>query len=240
MCAYANFVRFIESVFERSEVWQSGHEFERFVAERLQGASNKSNLTNLAVIGPVVCKARNEREEIDLLIISNASAFIGEVKFDCFSSDEISVYQHIDKMRKACGQARRKADFLKKNWAVIAPRLGLSLSVANFSPFAMTEKPFLGGFSYDDVPILALRDLEDFFDGEIKFNVVIERGVPLSDGEVVKTFRSAGTLADDLRSYLIESPRSMKFVERLRVLRFLRPSNDVVSNEYSRFQLEVS
>jgi hypothetical protein len=60
------------------------------------------------------------------------------------------------------------------------------------------------------VPILALRDFEDFFEGEMRFNVLIGRDGSASGGEVVATFHSAQTMADDLRAYMIESPPSVR------------------------------
>jgi len=240
MCAYANFVRFVESIFERAEGWNSGQAFERYVTRRLQSAVKNPSLPKLSVAGPAIYKGQNEREEIDLLIVSSSTVFVGEVKYDCFTSDEINIFQHIEKMRQACGQAARKANFLRTNWAALAAGLGLSPSATVFSPFALTEKPFLSGFSFGGVPVLALRDFEDFFEGEMRFNVLIGRDGSASGGEAVATFRNAQTMADDLRAYMIASPRTERFAERLRILKRNRPPNDFVLQRYCRFQFEVS
>lgn len=240
MCAYANFVRFVESIFERAEGWNSGQAFERYVTGRLQAAVRNPSLPKLSVIGPAKYKGQNGREEIDLLIVSSSTVFIGEVKYDCFTSDEINIFQHIEKMRQACSQAARKADFLRTNWAALAAGLGLSPTATVFAPFALTEKPFVSGFSFGGVPILALRDFEDFFEGEMRFNVVVGHDGSASGGEVVATFRNAQTMADDLRAYMIASPRTERFSERLRILKRDRPPNDFVLQKYIRFQFEVS
>lgn len=240
MCAYANFVRFVESVFERTEGWGSGQAFERYVTGRLQTAVKNPRLPKLSIVGPALYRGLDEREEIDLLIVSSSTVFVGEMKYDCFTSDEINIFQHIDKMRKACSQAARKASFLQKNWPTLAVDLGLPQSARIFSPFALTEKPFLSGFSFGEIPILALRDFEDFFEGEMRFNVLIGRHGPVSVGEVVTTFRNADTMADDLRKYMVSSPRTERFSERLHLLKRNRPPNDFVPQKYSRFQFEVS
>ena len=217
MCAHANFVRFVESIFERAKGWNSGQSFERYVTTRLQVAIKNPSLPKLSVVGPATYRGQNEREEIDLLIVSSSTVFIGEVKYDCFTSDEISIFQHIEKMKQACGQATRKASFFRANWTALAADLGLSPSATIFSPFALTEKPFLSGFSFNGVPILALRDFEDFFEGQMRFNVLVGREGPTSSGDVVATFRSAQTMAEDLREYMISSPRTARFAERLRL-----------------------
>jgi hypothetical protein len=240
MCAYANFVRFVESIFERTEGWNSGQAFERYVTKRLWIAVKNPRLPKLSVLGPTAYRGQNEKEEMDLLIVSSSTVFIGEVKYDCFTSDEINIFQHIEKMRKACAQAARKASFLRRNWPALASDLGLSPSATIFSPFALTEKPFLSGFSFGGVPILALRDFEDFFEGEMRFNVVIGPHGPTSAGEVVATFCSAETMADDLRKYMAASPRTARFSERLHLLERSRPPNDFVPQKYTRFQFEVS
>src|SRR3981189_2979067 len=132
MCAYANFVRFVESIFERIEGWNSGQAFERYVTRRLQTVVKNPSLPKLSVVGPAVHRGQNEREEIDLLIVSSSTVFIGEVKYDCFTADEINIFQHIEKMRKACAQAARKASFLRRNWQALAADLGLSPSAMIF------------------------------------------------------------------------------------------------------------
>jgi hypothetical protein len=47
-------------------------------------------------------------------------------------------------------------------------------------------------------------------------------------------------MAEDLREYMISSPRTARFAERLRLLNRSRPANDFVPQEYRRFQFEVS
>ena len=100
---------------------------------------------------------------------------------------------------------------------------------------AVSQRILFGG-----VPILALRDFEDFFEGEMRFNVLIGRDGLASGGDVVATFRDAQTMAEDLRSYMTASPRTQRFVQRLRILKRDRPPNEFVRQKYSRFQFEVS
>jgi hypothetical protein len=133
MCAYANFVRFVESIFERAKGWNSGQAFERYVIGRLQTAIKNPSLPILSVVGPATYRGKNEREEIDLLIASSSTVFIGEVKYDCFTSDEINIFQHIKKMKQACGQAARKASFLRTNWTTLAASRFIAISHDFFS-----------------------------------------------------------------------------------------------------------
>ena len=106
-------------------------------------------------------------------------------------------------------------------------------------PFALTEKPFLSGFSYGGVPIIALRDFEDFFEGEIVFNVTVGRDRIPSGGEVVKTYRGAATITEDLRTYMKVAPRAAKFVERLSILKLNRSLPSGRARGYRRLQFEV-
>ena len=191
------------------------------------------------ISGPIALKANDEKEQIDLLVGSGASLFVGEVKYDCFAADEINVYQHLEKMRRACEQAARKADFVRRNWATLAPTLNMQLESVAVYPFAVTEKPFLSGFFSKGVPIIALRDFEDFFEGEIMFNVMVGGKRPPSGGEIITTFRNSATMSEDLLAYMTEAPRTAKFVARLRLLKFRRPTNEFIAREYSRYQFEV-
>jgi hypothetical protein len=147
MCAYPNLERFIESIFARVSESNSGEEFERYVVRRSHHAIKNPRLPKITISGPVALKGKDGKEEIDLLLGSETALFVGEVKYDCFASDEINVYQHIAKMRRACEQAARKANYVRGNWAILAPTLGVRSEAKNVYPFALTEKPFLSGFS---------------------------------------------------------------------------------------------
>jgi hypothetical protein len=239
MCAYANFERFVESIFARMSESDSGAAFERYVVRRVRHAVEKSRLDKITVSGPIVLRSKNVAEEIDILVISGTALFVGEVKYDCFAADEINVYQHIEKMRRACEQAARKADFIRRNWATIAPILNIGSEPVTVHPFALTEKPFLSGFFAEGVPILALRDFEDFFEGEIMFNVTVGRDRLPSGGEIVTTFRSVATIPEDLQTYMVMAPRTAKFVERLRLQKFFRPTRDFIGREYQKYQFDV-
>jgi hypothetical protein len=240
MCAYANFERFVESIFARTERLSSGKAFEHYVTARVQAAVKNPRLPKLIVVGSGVYKGQREREEIDLLIICKTVVFVGEVKYDCFPADEIHVYRHIEKMKGACDQARRKAKFVSRNWTSLAASFNLQPSASAFHPFALTEKPFLSGFSFNGVPILALRDFEDFFQGEIWLNVVIGRNLLPSGGDVVPTFRNAETMADDLLAYMAAPVRTANFIDRLCILKFHRAMLDSIPHEYNRLQFEVA
>jgi hypothetical protein len=239
MCAYANFERFIESVFARMSEVNSGGAFERYVVQRIRHAIKNPRLPKIAVSGPIALKVDNEIEEIDLLVGSETGLFVGEVKYDCFAADEINVYQHIEKMRRAREQAARKASFIRRNWTTLAPILNMPPESVAIYPFALTEKPFLSGFFSEGVPIVALRDFEDFFEGEIMFNVRVDSKRFASGGEVVTTFRNSATMSDDLIAYMAGAPRTAKFAERLRLIKFRRPFNEFVARGYDRYQFEV-
>ena len=60
MCANANFVRFVESIFERVGEGNAGQAFERYVSTRLQTAVRNPRLPKLSVLGPAIYRSQNE------------------------------------------------------------------------------------------------------------------------------------------------------------------------------------
>jgi hypothetical protein len=239
MIAEANFERFAEYVVAKAGGLEIGKLFENYVIEKTRAAVANPAFPKIAVLGPRLFQGKYGTEEIDLLLIIEYDVFLAEIKYDAFTADEISIYQHVDKLRRACQQARRKSEFLESNWPTIAANINLADGAYQFFPFCITEKPFLSGFRFADVPILALRDFEDFFAGTMQFNVVIEGKSVSSIGKTIKTFESTASLGSDLRRYMMNCPRTEEFAQRLQITESLRKGNEIVRSEYTRLGFEV-
>ncbi|WP_050384428.1 hypothetical protein [Bradyrhizobium pachyrhizi] len=70
--------------------------------------------------------------------------------------------------------------------------VGWPADVERLISFALTEKTFVNGFSFRGVPIVALRDFEDFFDGQILFNVSLGKVAACPEGSSRRPSRVAG------------------------------------------------
>jgi hypothetical protein len=239
MIAEANFERFAEHVVARAGDVEIGKLFESYVIKKTRAAIVNPTFPKIVVFGPRLIEEEAGKEEIDMLLIIGYDVFLAEIKYDAVTADEISIYQHIDKVRRACQQAKRKRKFLESNWQTIAANINLAGGAYQFFAFCITEKPFLSGFRFAGVPILALRDFEDFFAGTMHFNVVIERRSISSIGKTVKTFQSTATLGPDLRRYMMNCPRTDEFAQRLQITKSLRKANEIVRAEYTRVGFEV-
>jgi hypothetical protein len=126
MIAEANFERFAEYVVAKAGGLEIGKLFENYVIEKTRAAVANPAFPKIAVLGPRLFQGKYGTEEIDLLLIIEYDVFLAEIKYDAFAADEISIYQHIDKLRRACQQARRKSEFLESNWPTIAANINLA------------------------------------------------------------------------------------------------------------------
>jgi hypothetical protein len=84
-----------------------------------------------------------------------------------------------------------------------------------------------------------LRDFEDFFEGEILFNVTVGPDRIPTAGEIVRTFRDRATISEDLWAYMIEAPRLSKFIDRLSLLTLSRFKRQFVASGYAKRLFEV-
>ncbi|MET4323583.1 hypothetical protein ABIB90_008359 [Bradyrhizobium sp. JR4.1] len=239
MCAHANFERYVEELVSGNDDIDIGRDFETYIADLTSRAIKKA-LLPFAVRGPMKLKPNASTfEEIDLLILADKTIYLAEVKYDAFSAEPLAILQHVEKMAGACKQAARKADFLIANWSALSSSLNWPADIEGVVPFALTEKTFLNGFSFRGVPIVALRDFEDFFSGEILFNLSLGKGGIISGGSFQKTFESPQSAASDLETYLSEPLRRREFAKRLRIRAIDRTPTQEVRISYRRHEFEV-
>lgn len=239
MCAHANFERFVEELISRADGIDLGRGFESYVADLTARAIRKASLPFSVRGSGKLWTNATTFEEIDLLIQADKAIYVGEVKYDAFSAEPLAIFQHVEKMAGACRQATKKADFVKANWSTLSSDLGWPADVQRVIPFALTEKTFLNGFSFRGVPIVALRDFEDFFDGRVLFNVSLGKGGSISGGAVQKTFQSRQSAASDLETYLHEPLRRREFAKRLKIRAIDRRPTQEVKICYRRYEFEV-
>lgn len=238
MCAHANFERFVEALVSGNSDIDIGRDFETYIADLTSRAVRKA-LLPFSVSGPMKLRSTASTfEEVDLIILPDKTIYLGEVKYDAFSAEPLAILQHVEKMAGACKQAARKADFLIANWPVLCSSLNWPADVERAVPFALTEKTFLNGFSFRGVPIVAVRDFEDFFSGAILFNMSLGQGGMISGGSFQKTFEKRESAAPELEKYLHEPPRRREFAKRLGIRAIDRRPTQEARISYRRHEFE--
>lgn len=140
--------------------------FEKYIEEKLNLMQNSP--TEIKIIGSRKFQIFNEippEEEIDLLIFLNGSIILGEAKCQFLPETIMHNFNYLDTLTLASEQAKRKARWVKNNIEFIAKSLGVDLQ--NFSgeviPIVITEPSIGVGLIIDDVPVLDLLLLRNYF-----------------------------------------------------------------------------
>jgi hypothetical protein len=162
----------------------------------------RTSLRDVCVLATTEVLPRNleftdgkQTEEIDLLIRVGETVLVGEVKCTVSPATPITEYRYWTVLEEAAQQARRKADFIKRDLGAFSDAVGWQPTQGvwdRIRPLVVTNLPLGLGWAFQGVPIVDLMALSFFFGkGEVRREVVMDargglqgQSIPLQrDGE---------------------------------------------------------
>lgn len=136
--------------------------FEADYRERLDLAIRENPILAAASSGVRSIAAGQALEEIDLLFRVGSTVVVGEVKCLLAPSEPIERFDYVRKLKDACGQARRKADWLRDNPDEAARRVGQGAGPARYVPLVVVNQSTGVEWRYHDCLVTDARFLELF------------------------------------------------------------------------------
>lgn len=135
-----------------------GKPYESFVRREIAKELEENPLVEDWAIDPEGLKAKQDGEEIDLLIRVGSTVIVGEIKCFTSPSEPLERANYLRALDKATDQARRKLDWATEERAQIARRLGVTdeklIEKLTLVGVVVTAQSFGIGLSRHGIPIV--------------------------------------------------------------------------------------
>lgn len=186
-----------------SKLEDRGKIFERFLYKKL---------TNMKTTYPIYCLpdgkyGKKNKEEIDLIISTKNSIFVGEAKCIHYSVEPREFSEARERLVKGCEQAKRKALFIEENLDFFIekfPELG-DYSDKEVVPFVVTNYPTFTGFNHNGVYIIDADNLVGYFNiGKLSNHNLSPKGDSQTD--IIIFYDSEDEFSDNFSNYLAHNP----------------------------------
>lgn len=195
------------------EMTPKGGRYETHALQKLNSTIKKNHLLNdynEAVSG--IVNGTNESEEIDILLRIGRKVLVGEVKSIVTTDSPISHFRTLETLTHAAKQAKRKTEFVKRNYRKISEHLKWPIesdSTTDFIPFIINSNKIHSGFNIDDVPVIDENILTRYFEDGI-FPILSQfHEEPIKHLAWFNIYKTAEQLEDNIRKYLENPPQTL-------------------------------
>lgn len=141
----------------------------------------------------------NIEEEIDLLIKTDNTLIIGEIKCSMYPLDPDDFYSAYQTIKKAKNQVARKAKFLEDNWGKFEHLLGEKGQV-KIQRIIILNFPHFAGRIIDEIPIADFYLFLSYFKSGKLTNVKIEKNKGMTVNEI-KYYNSIQSFEDNFYQF---------------------------------------
>jgi hypothetical protein len=141
----------------------------------------------------------NVEEEIDLLIKTDNTLIIGEIKCSMYPLDPDDFYSAYQTIKKAKNQVARKAKFLEDNWGKFEHLLGEKGQV-KIQRIIILNFPHFAGRIIDEIPIADFYLFLSYFKSGKLTNVKIEKNKGMTVNEI-KYYNSIQSFEDNFYQF---------------------------------------
>ncbi|GAB3793974.1 hypothetical protein GCM10028819_06550 [Spirosoma humi] len=161
--------------------------------------------------------SRNKTEEIDLVLITKHTVIIAEVKCVASVVDSRSSFNAKKQLKRGIEQVKRKTQFITENINVLADSFG-EISDKDIFSIVITNIPNFTGLIYDDVPIIDIVALNNYFGmGEL----VIQ-----SQNKIIRYYSNEEEFSKNIRKFLSRPPVVWSLKDRFRqYIKQITPDN---------------
>lgn len=141
----------------------------------------------------------NVEEEIDLLIKTDNTLIIGEIKCSMYPLDPDDFYSAYQTIKKAKNQVARKAKFLEDNWGKFEHLLGEKGQI-KIQRIIILNFPHFAGRIIDEIPIADFYLFLSYFKSGKLTNVKIEKNKGMTVNEI-KYYDSIQSFEDNFSQF---------------------------------------
>ncbi len=141
----------------------------------------------------------NVEEEIDLLIKTDNTLIIGEIKCSMYPLDPDDFYSTYQTIKKAKNQVARKAKFIEDNWGKFEHLLGEKEQI-KIQRIIILNFPHFAGRIIDEIPIADFYLFLSYFKSGKLTNVKIERNKEMTVNEI-KYYDSIQSFEDNFSQF---------------------------------------
>lgn len=208
---YANITRVVENwlLTSSSLLQERGPAFEAYVISEFQDAiQNSTSLSDAYVHGePIRFEASDTYEQIDVVVRLGEMLLVCECK--CVSQVANATERHnlFKTLRFASSQARRKADFVRKNLDLFARNYFQGRSISEVHAVIVTNYPKFSGLRFDDVMTSDVVMLRNYIrDGYLELDVTFLGNGDRLIGRKQRFYRTESEAGVNLASYLSAPP----------------------------------
>jgi hypothetical protein len=135
---------------------ERGYEFEdyikKFLTTEKMNEYAKFKLIENSNFSFIEINGEKKEEEIDIVILTNSSLILGEIKCITYPLESKDYYQVFHTLKKAKNQIQRKSKFIKDNWNQFADTFK-STSPLKIETIIVTNFPHFTGTKIDGIPV---------------------------------------------------------------------------------------
>jgi hypothetical protein len=191
-----------------------GTEFEEFARNSLMDVCENSTLSGCASIFPGGFKfvtAEGREEEIDLLMIIGDYVVVGELKCFLAPTAPLDWANHREKCNDAATQVARKAAAIvgsSKEFQDRAAQLGVALPAQYRTiPVVVLNHAIGAGQTISNVPIVDLRIVEMFYEGQITRNAILSPDGTIARSVADRFYTTHIEAIEAFEAYLAKPPQ---------------------------------